>query len=265
MSKSIFEAARECLFTTGIDTKISFTAQTCDAVIAGILSNEPLEIRRVLDPGRPIQPRMVAIKDLPRRNFHSVEGHAALMHAIAHIEFNAIDLAWDAIYRFQDLPDEYYADWARIAAEEASHFSLIQVYLNKLGYQYGDFDAHSGLWDMAVETDYDVMVRMALVPRVMEARGLDVTPGIMHKLEQSGYQEAADILQVIYTEEHGHVEVGNKWFNFLCKQRDIPPLATFKSLVKRHAGGKIRKPINDRARRDAGFSEEELLYLHSVI
>jgi len=264
-NESLFIAAKCCLDAQTVAEKIRLTNQADLAWRSGDLNTTPCEIVCDLSPGRPDRPEMVEIKDLPRRNLRTPEGLAALIHAIAHIEYNAIDLAWDAVYRFQDMPEQFYTDWSNIAREEASHFLLIQNFLNSIGYQYGDFAAHRGLWDMAVATEYDVLVRMALVPRVMEARGLDVTPGIMQKLQQAGYPEAAAILQVIYDEEHGHVAVGNHWFHYLCEKRGVKPLSTFKDLIKLHAGGKIRKPINRQARLDSGFTEEELLYLDSVI
>lgn len=265
VKKSFFQAAHGCLMADSVAAKLSLTEAVYHALLAGELAYDEIDVKDIPRPGRPDKPEMVEVRALPRRNFHSSEGHAALMHAIAHIEFNAIDLAWDAVYRFPGMPEAFYFDWARVASEEAQHFRLIHDYLQQLGFQYGDFGAHNGLWDMAVETAYDPLVRMALVPRVMEARGLDVTPGIMHKLQHSGFRRAAEILEVIYQDEHGHVEIGNKWFHFLCEQRKVQPLSIFKDLIRRHAGGKIRKPINDQARRDAGFTEEELLYLHSVI
>jgi len=194
----------------------------------------------------------------------SPEGRAALIHAICHIEFNAINLALDAVYRFRDMPDQYYSDWLKVAAEEAYHFSLLAEHLQTLGYTYGDFVAHNGLWEMALETDYDVLVRMALVPRVMEARGLDVTPSIIAKLEKTGDQRVVEILQIIQHDEIGHVEIGTRWYRYLCELRGLPAFDTFIDLVNRHMKGHLRGPFELESRKQAGFSPEELAYLIQV-
>ena len=163
-------------------------------------------------PGRPERPALVSPRDLHRRSLHTPEGHAALIHSIAHIEFNAINLALDAVYRFRDMPTAYYDDWMQVAGEEAYHFQLVCAHLKSLDYDYGDFDAHNGLWEMAQKTADDPLVRMALVPRVLEARGLDVTPGISKKLADRGDKEAVAILEIIFQDEIGHVEIGTRWF-----------------------------------------------------
>ena len=186
------------------------------------------------------------------------------MHAVAHIEFNAINLACDAIYRFRDLPDAYYADWAEVASEEAYHFSLLQGRLEQLGYNYGDFPAHNGLWELAVKTAGDPLMRMALVPRVMEARGLDVTPGMMERFASIGDQESVAILEIILRDEVGHVEAGSRWFRHLCEQRGLEPEATYFALLEEHLGGAIRCPLHKSARREAGFTESELGRLEAL-
>ena len=219
------------------------------------------------DPGRPEKPCLVAPRDLHRRSLHTPEGHAALIHSIAHIEFNAINLAWDAVYRFRDMPEQFYDDWVRVADEEAYHFTLVRDHLNTLGFDYGDFDAHNGLWEMAVKTAHDPLVRMALVPRVLEARGLDVPPGIMKKLRDHGDHAAVDVLEIILRDEIGHVEIGSRWFRYLCEQRKMEPESTFQCLLEEYmkGGSSIGKgPLHRSARLAAGFTEAELNYLEGI-
>lgn len=209
-------------------------------------------------PGRPERPVLVPSQDVPKRRLSSPKGRAALVHAIAHIEFNAINLALDAIARFADMPEAYYTDWLRVAVEEAQHFSLLSDHLRVYDHRYGDLPAHNGLWEMAQKTAADVMTRMALVPRVLEARGLDVTPGMQARLRQAGDAEAADILDIILREEIGHVATGNRWFHYLCANRALDPLATFEALCRQHDIVPMHPPINEAARIAAGFSAEEL-------
>lgn len=215
----------------------------------------------IANPGRPPKPLLVSPMQVPRRRLGSREGHAAMIHAIAHIEFNAINLALDAAHRFAAMPVAYYADWLRVAAEEASHFELLNQHLTSLGYAYGDFDAHAGLWEMAQKTTHDPMHRMALVPRVLEARGLDATPAIAHKLQQIGDTRAVGILDIIARDEIGHVAVGSRWFAYLCAQRGRDPAATFRALLHEYDIPAPRLPINLAARRQSGFSELELAWL----
>lgn len=215
-------------------------------------------------PGRPDRPRLVAPKDLPQRSAHTATGHAALIHAVAHIEFNAINLALDAVWRFADLPAAFYADWLRVAREEALHFSLLQTHLRTLGHAYGDFEAHDGLWMMTAKTSADVLARMALVPRLLEARGLDATPPMQARLARAGDTRAVEILEVILRDEVGHVEVGNRWFRHLCAQRGLEPLAHFRQLAREYGAPRLKPPFNLEARRRAGFDEAELLALHQT-
>lgn len=209
-------------------------------------------------PGRPIRPRLVPIGQVPARNPRTADGHAALLHSIAHIEFNAIGLALDAIWRFAGLPPAYYRDWLRVAHEETRHFRLLNAHLATLGVSYGDFDAHDGLWDMAERTAGDVLDRMALVPRRLEARGLDVSPGIRSKLMAAGDPAAAAILDLILRDEIGHVATGNRWFNWLCSARGLDPVATDARIASRHQVPPPRGPFNIAARRAAGFSAVEI-------
>jgi len=212
-------------------------------------------------PGHPSKPEMVSPLDVQRRAMNTAEGRAAMVHALVHIEFNAINLALDALWRFADMPRTYYTDWLQVADEEALHFTLLADHLKTQGFAYGDFTAHNGLWDMAVRTQHDVLARMALLPRTMEARGLDVTPGTRAKLIQAGDSEVGPILDIVLRDEIGHVAIGNRWFNYLCEQRGLEPEATYAELVSQYNAVPRRGPFNLAARRAAGFSEQELAKL----
>jgi len=213
---------------------------------------------RLLECGRPARPELVPPNALKKRGLGSRQGRVALIHAVAHIEFNAINLGLDAALRFAGLPDDYYRDWLGVAADEARHFRMLAGRLAELGARYGDLPAHNGLWDMAEKTAHDPLVRMALVPRVLEARGLDVTPGMIKRLEQAEDAETAALLKVILAEEEGHVAIGTRWFHHLCQERSLEPAATFEELLFRYYQGQLRGPFNVPARRRAGFSEVEL-------
>lgn len=212
-------------------------------------------------PGRPAKPELVSPLDVKKRSMRTPEGRAALIHALAHIEFNAINLALDAVWRFADMPPQYYADWLKVAAEEAYHFNLLDGYLRNMGYQYGDFSAHNSLWEMAQRTQGDVLSRIALVPRTMEARGLDASPLLRNKFLQINDTDAADILEIILRDEIGHVAIGNHWFNWLCERRGLEAIATYEALARQYSAPAMRKPLNMEARRQAGFTEEELALL----
>lgn len=212
-------------------------------------------------PGRPARPRLVPPKDVPTRSPFTREGRAALLHAIAHIEFNAINLALDACWRFADFPPAYYADWFRVAAEEALHFTMLREHLRTLGADYGDFDAHDGLWLMTARTAHDPIARLALVPRTLEARGLDATPPLQAKLAKAGDAHAVAILDVILRDEIGHVGIGNRWYRYACERAGLDPLALYPSLVERYAAPRLRPPFNEAARRAAGFSQAEIDWL----
>lgn len=209
-------------------------------------------------PGRPLRPQLVHSAKLAKRGLGKPAGRAALIHAIAHIEFNAINLGLDAAYRFRGMPAAFYADWLRVAADESRHFELLNNRLADYGYSYGDFDAHNGLWEMAVKTAHDVMIRMALVPRVLEARGLDVTPGMIMKLRQAGDEDTAAVFEIILEEEVPHVEIGTRWFRYCAEPRGLDPDATFFALLDEYMNGGPPGPYNIPARREARFSEDEL-------
>ena len=209
-------------------------------------------------PGRPERPELVEPRKLGRRSMQSPEGRAVLLHALAHIEFNAINLALDAVWRFNDMPEAYYVDWLKVASEEAHHFSLLTARLAEFGHAYGDFPAHDGLWDMCERTRGDVLARMALVPRTLEARGLDASPPIRARLQQAGDHASAAILDVILRDEIGHVLIGNRWFRHLCDGEGLDPHTTYERLAAQYHAPKLRGPFNFEARRDAGFDEAEL-------
>lgn len=212
-------------------------------------------------PGRPEKPELVHPARVPRRSPARPEGLAALLHAIAHIEFNAINLALDAAWRFDGMPREFHLDWLRVAAEEAFHFSLLQEHLASLGHAYGDFAAHDNLWQMCEKTAGDVVARMALVPRTLEARGLDATPQIQGKLRQVGTPpalRAVDILDVILRDEVGHVAIGNHWYRWLCEREGLEPETQYDVLAARYHAPRLHGPFNVEARRRAGFSAAEL-------
>jgi uncharacterized ferritin-like protein (DUF455 family) len=215
-------------------------------------------------PGRPDLPRLLPPKDVPSRTPFTPEGLAALIHAVCHIEFNAINLGLDAVWRFSDMPETFYRDWLRVAHEEAYHFSILHTLLNELGHEYGDFDAHDGLWQMCEKTAGDVLARMALVPRTLEARGLDATPLIQTKLRKAGSAgalKAVDLLDIILRDEVGHVAIGNHWYRWLCEQRGLDPVDLYGNLVKQYDAPSLRPPFNEEARKRAGFTEVELGYL----
>lgn len=214
-------------------------------------------------PGREPRPELVMPRDVPQRSLGTPEGRAALIHALAHIELNAVNLALDILWRFPGMPEAFYRDWLRVAKEEAFHFGLLRDHLASLGHAYGDFPAHNGLWEMAQKTRDSLLARLALVPRMLEARGLDVSPAIKAKLLGAGDTAAAAILDVILRDEIGHVAIGNRWYNFLCAQAGIDPVTSFDRLARDYQAKLPPGPFNLEARRAAGFSEEELQALQA--
>jgi uncharacterized ferritin-like protein (DUF455 family) len=212
-------------------------------------------------PGRPARPELVEPRLLQRRSMRAEAGRAVLLHALAHIEFNAINLALDAVWRFAGMPAAFYADWLKVAAEEAYHYTLLTERLAGFGHAYGDFPAHNGLWEMCERTAGDVLARMALVPRTLEARGLDASPPIRARLAQAGDHASAAILDVILRDEIGHVRIGNHWFRHLCDQMGRDPHPTYLQLADAYHAPRLRGPFNFDARRDAGFDDAELAAL----
>ena len=223
-------------------------------------------------PGRPARPALTHPAKVPRRSPLTLEGRAAMIHAICHIEFNAINLALDALWRFDGMPDTYYQDWALVAKEEAHHFTLLRAHLQSMAshangtphWDYGDFDAHDNLWAMCDLTRDDITARMALVPRTLEARGLDATPQIQAKLRQAGTPDAlraVAILDIILHDEVGHVAIGNHWYRWLCGRDGLEPVAHYAMLAERYKAPKLKPPFNEPARLRAGFTRDEILRL----
>lgn len=214
-------------------------------------------------PGRPAKPVLVPHQQLKPRPLNTPSGRAALLHALAHIELNAIDLACDILWRFPGLPVDFYRDWAQVAREEALHFQLLSAHLHTLGHGYGDFPAHHGLWEMAEKTQDDLLARLALVPRTLEARGLDAAPPMRARLIAAGDHRAGEILSIILADEVGHVAIGNRWYRWLCAQGGLDPTITYAELALRYGAPRLKGPFNLPARRAAGFTEPELLALQA--
>lgn len=260
--------ARLCIEERGLDRKVELTGRTIDAWRDGRLRIEPhTELSTGtgapddVTPGLPPGLVLTSPTRVRRRSFGSTQGLAAFVHAIAHIEWNAINLAWDAVWRFDAMPREYYDDWSIVAAEEAKHFAMLRARLIELGTDYGAMPAHAGLWETAQHTRHDLLARMALVPRVLEARGLDVTPGLIEKLRRSGDEATARILEVVLRDEVGHVRIGSHWFHYLCERRGLAPAAAFEAAVRTHFRGRTRAIVDAVPRRlriEAGFREDEL-------
>ncbi|MDN5923907.1 MAG: ferritin-like domain-containing protein [Xanthomonadales bacterium] len=258
--ETLAAAALRCLLCTEPSVKLALSADVCAAWQAGDLALRDAGERlpATHTGGRPQRPRLVAPRQLPKRGLGQVAGRVALLHAVAHIEFNAVNLAWDAVYRFADMPRAYYDDWVQVAADEARHFGLLNARLAELGHAYGDFDAHNGLWEMAIKTADSALARMALVPRVLEARGLDVTPGMITRLQQVEDHASVAVLETILREEVAHVAAGSRWFAYCCEQQGLDPQPTFAGLLQRYMSTPPRPPFNRPARLAAGFSDAEL-------
>ena len=256
--------ALQALLATDPQKKVLLAhALQAQAATLSIASYKQIEVPAGL-PGCPARPELRSHLDVPRRSPFTAPGLAALIHAVTHIEFNAINLALDAVWRFDGMPQAYYLDWVKVAAEEAYHFSLLRAHLQSLGHDYGDFPAHTGLWDMTAKTAGDVLARMALVPRTLEARGLDATPAMQAKLRRVGTPAALGavaILDIILRDEIGHVAIGNRWYRHLCSQRGLDPVSTYALLAARYEAPALKGPFNLAARRAAGFDEVELALL----
>ncbi len=234
-------------------TRVLFASLDAAAIDTSAQPDAPAAL-----PGRPALPTLVSPNAVPRRSPATPEGRAALLHAVTHIEFNAINLALDAVWRFAGMPVKYYVDWLGVASEEALHFTLLREHLVALGFDYGSFDAHDGLWAMTQRTAHDITARMALVPRTLEARGLDATPPMQARLRQAGDERAAQILGVILRDEVGHVAIGNHWYRWLCERDGHDPVLHYTELAQRHHAPRLHPPFNLEARRAAGFTEAEL-------
>lgn len=260
---SIFDVAERCLFDAEISAKLTNTHQVQQLADQGLLqfaTDQP--IRPMAETSFPPRPQLLMPRDMPRRRFDTDEGRAAFFHALAHIEFVAIYLAWDIIYRFRGLPEAFYRDWLTIADEEALHFAMIRQHLlSQFNIDYGDLPAHSGLWLHAEDTAHDILARLAIVPRCIEARGLDVTPAMIDKLKLIGDHDGAAIITRIYQDEIGHVERGSYWFKFVAEQRGVDADAAYRELILQFFKGKPKGPFNREARIIAGFSDHEIDWL----
>jgi uncharacterized ferritin-like protein (DUF455 family) len=254
-----FDLARDALAAASVDAKLECIDRLGSAMVDGAALPAPtFSPGGILQRGVPAHPLMVAPQDVPQRKPSTPAGRAALLHAVTHIEFSAIDLALDHALRFPGFPVAYYADWLGVAIEEAHHFRLLRGHLQTLGHDYGDFPVHDSLWRMAERTAGDALARMALVPRLLEARGLDATPTIQEKLAATGDKAAAQILDVILRDEVGHVGLGDKWFRMLCVERGLEPEPTFRALIVEYGAPWPLAPMNREARLRAGFRAEEL-------
>ncbi|QWD68835.1 ferritin-like domain-containing protein [Polynucleobacter sp. VK25] len=255
------EASLAILASTDAQTKVSqllklFTEYQEQRVTLDV--SLKLDSQNLALPGRPVKPELVLPKLVPKRRMDTLEGRAGLLHSLAHIEFNAMNLALDAIWRFPEMPKEYYEDWLKVAKEEAYHFSLVNEHLHSLGFTYGDFPAHNSLWEMVERTTDSVIARMALVPRTMEARGLDAVPSIRDRFKQIKEVRAVEILEIILNDEIGHVLIGNRWFNFLCSKDKLSPISAYRELAAQYRAPVLKGPFNIEARKQAGFTSEEL-------
>lgn len=260
---NLFEFADFCLHETAINEKLEVTHKARQLLENNNLDLSPTQtIRAISEVKFPEKPELLPVRNMPKRSLTSTEGVSAFFHAIAHVEFVAIYLAWDIIYRFRGMPDQFYRDWLIIADEEALHFQLIRTHLQSMNKDYGDLPAHSGLWDHAKETASDLLARLAMIPRCMEARGLDVTPALIAKFQSLGDSASVALLTRILNDEVGHVERGSYWFKVVCQQQGMEPEITYQQLIKQYyRGGKPKGPFNREMRIIAGFSETELDWL----
>ena len=265
--KNVFKFAEACLQGIAINEKLALTHQAWHLFENNQLSfRSELPVLPITQVRFPDKPVLLPPRDMPKRKIGSPEGVAAFFHAIAHVEFVAIYLAWDLLYRFRGLPEQFYQDWLKVADEEAQHFELIRLHLKTLKVNYGDLPAHNGLWDHAKDTADDLLARLAMVPRCMEARGLDVTPAIIAKFKNVGDDASVILLERILTDEVGHVERGSYWFKWVCEQQGFEPEAKYRQLIKQYyQGGKPKGPFNREMRIIAGFSNAELDWLENTI
>jgi uncharacterized ferritin-like protein (DUF455 family) len=254
---SLRGGATTAILSADLDVKTRLAQETATRWFERRLSlRSPLDPPLAERPGRPEKPELVPPKAVGKRSLHTVNGRIATLHAIAHIELNAVDLALDIVARFatEPVPNSFFDGWMQVAFEEAKHFRMVRARLNDLGAEYGDMPAHDGLWQAAHSTRNDLTARLAVVPLILEARGLDVTPSLQAKMRESGDLETAAILDVIYNDEKGHVAVGAKWFRFLCARERKDPAATFQQLVRANFRGSLKAPFNDVARAEAGLT-----------
>lgn len=262
--KSIFDYAKICLQSADIEQKLATTHEAWQKLQAGGLSfksNQP--VGSIALTQFPARPQLLPPRSMAKRNLNTSEGVAAMFHALAHIEFMAIYLAWDIIYRFRGLPEQFYQDWLKVADEEAQHFELLRSHLRSFGIDYGDLPAHQGLWEHAEDTADNLLARLAIVPRCMEARGLDVTPALIEKFKARNDETSVAILTRILTDEVGHVAFGSYWFKLLCQQQGYDPEQKYRNLLLEFYKGKPKGPFNKEMRIIAGFSTAELDWLEN--
>lgn len=262
---TLFDFAEACLHQSDIEQKLALTHQAWQLVTTNTLALtttkavQPITLTRF-----PEKPELLAPRFMPKRKLSTAQGKIAFFHAIAHIEFMAIYLAWDILYRFRTLPEQFYKDWLRVAEEEAQHFALLQAHLHSMNACYGDLPAHSGLWDNAQDTAHDILARLALVPRCLEARGLDITPTLITKFQQLDDYASVALLERILSDEIGHVERGSHWFTVVCQQRGLDATTTYQHIISDYfRGHKPKGPFNREMRIIAGFTPAELDWLES--
>lgn len=256
--RSLADAARSIVATPDLAEKVRLARRTAKAWYAGELAlGHRSTMERMPDrPGRPAKPELLAPRHMPRRTTGGLKGRIAMLHSLCHIELSAVDMTWDLVGRFvhADVPRPFFDNWVQVGLEEAKHFDLLDRRLVELGAAYGDLPAHDGLWQAAQATAGSLMARVAIVPLVLEARGLDVTPRMIEKLREAGDDASADIIAIIYRDEKRHVAFGMKWFRFLCERERLQPEPTFHDLVRRNFRGPIKPPFNDPARAEAGLT-----------
>ncbi len=254
---SLRGGAIDAIRESDLDRKTALAQETATRWFERRLSlRSPLDAELPVRPGRPEKPELVPPRMMEKRSLHTLKGRIALLHAIAHIELNAVDLALDIVARFATgpVPNSFFDGWMQVAFEEAKHFRMVRQRLNELGADYGDLPAHDGLWQAAHSTRNDLTARLAVVPLILEARGLDVTPSLQAKMVETGDHESAAVLDVIYNDEKGHVAIGAKWFRFLCARERKDPSRTFQELVRANFRGSLKAPFNDIARAEAGLT-----------
>ncbi|CDN54062.1 Hypothetical protein RG1141_CH17190 [Neorhizobium galegae bv. officinalis bv. officinalis str. HAMBI 1141] len=254
---SLRGGATAAILSADLNIKTRLAQETATRWFERRLSlRSPLDAPLPERPGRPAKPELVPPKAVGKRSLHTVNGRIATLHAIAHIELNAVDLALDIVARFatEPVPNSFFDGWMQVAFEEAKHFRMVRARLNEMSADYGDMPAHDGLWQAAHSTRNDLTARLAVVPLILEARGLDVTPSLQAKMRETGDLESAAILDVIYNDEKGHVAIGAKWFRFLCARERKDPAATFQQLVRANFRGSLKAPFNDIARAEAGLT-----------
>ncbi len=260
--KNLYQEARRCFLLSDPDEKLDASMEVVRAFLAGKLEWEEGEApEQLMLPGRLNRPLLVSPNKLPKRGFGSVTQRAALIHALAHIELTAVNLAWDCIYRYRGMPHEYYQEWVEAAADETRHFHALRSRLRAMGFDYGDFAAHDRLWNSAVQTAGDLVDRMGIVHRVYEARALDVVPKILDKFKAIGDAKTAAVLTIVANDEVRHVGAGTRWFRYRCQQMGVEPDTLFFDLLKKYMSRYPKGPFNRAERSRAGFSDNELSLL----